>query len=273
MAAVESFREPKPIAQTDWDESQLVSSLTRLQEMHIQLRDLRETIPALVRPVHTHQATPEDLYTSLSRSASTAVNNVRSFKKIIQDPQNQALFIKAKERRILDQEGIRGWSVTQHEDWLDRSVEDSVQELKLDDADEKAVDVDGASNRESVESIIDKFRANQPSTMITQDNKSGQITAQLYSQPKPAYIVTCKETSDMQKAMLEAIGRRENQEDLRYLLDMLASYFDVKTRPCQNCRRLLDTNGRFPVVRSKRGTKDTEAGLAPTWDSFHVDCV
>ena len=104
------------------------------------------------------------------------MNNVRSFKKIIQDPQNQALFIKAKERRILDQEGIRGWSVTQHEDWLDRSVEDSVQELKLDDADEKAVDVDGASNRESVESIIDKFRANQPSTMITQDNKSGQIT-------------------------------------------------------------------------------------------------
>lgn len=55
--------------------------------------------------------------------------------------------------------------------------------------------------------------------------------------------------------------------------DMLASYTDVKERPCRDCGRLLDNRAMFPVVRRRIKTK-TEAGeLETTWEALHEGCA
>ena len=88
------------------------------------------------------------------------------------------------------------------------------------------------------------------------------VQAQLYSQPKPAYIVTCKETSDMQKAMLEAIGRRENQEDLRYLLVCFLSSVPVV------CPLILHRICLLHILMSKHGPARTAGDSLIQTDAF-----
>lgn len=64
---------------------------------------------------------------------------------------------------------------------------------------------------------------------------------------------------------------RENGADIKQ--DMLASYRDVKERPCQKCGKLLDNRAIFPVVRRKKSTKNDAGELESTWEALHEACV
>lgn len=59
--------------------------------------------------------------------------------------------------------------------------------------------------------------------------------------------------------------------------DMLASYTDVKERPCQKCGKLLDSRAMFPAVRRRtRETTKNEAGEevdTTTWEALHEGCA
>lgn len=63
---------------------------------------------------------------------------------------------------------------------------------------------------------------------------------------------------------------RENGADIKQ--DMLASYKDVKERPCQQCGKLLDNRARFPVVRRRKRTKNDAGEFESTWEAVHESC-
>ncbi len=71
--------------------------------------------------------------------------------------------------------------------------------------------------------------------------------------------------------ILLAFAIYENRH-VDYVQEMLASYTDVRTRPCVKCSRLLDRNGRFPVVRAKKIWK-TEEGQPGEWSALHSSCA
>ena len=133
----------------------------------------------MIRPMHTDHASPEDLYASISRSATTAVNDVRNFTKLMQDPQTQEVLTRAKESRAQNSEGIMGWLVTQHEDWLDRPVEDAVADLRLNDTSETPDYTAESMEKENVAIIVDKFRDDHPGIEISQDEAVGQIKVRI----------------------------------------------------------------------------------------------
>ncbi|KAI4123467.1 MAG: hypothetical protein LQ347_006145, partial [Umbilicaria vellea] len=87
------------------------------------------------------------------------------------------------------------------------------------------------------------------------------------------FDVTCKEAAQVHKAIMRSIAARPRPYDLEYLLDMLASYRDVKERPCQKCGKLLDNRAIFPVVRRKKSTKNDAGELESTWEALHEACV
>ena len=67
------------------------------------------------------------------------------------------------------------------------------------------------------------------------------------------------------------LGARADGADVRQ--DLLASYTDVKERPCRKCGRLLDTRAMFPVVRRRIRTKSEAGELETTWEALHEGCA
>ncbi|MCJ1370947.1 hypothetical protein MMC20_002161 [Loxospora ochrophaea] len=110
---------PAPLEDGGLDEERITTALLRLQEMHLQLRNLRQNIRLIVQPLHTEYSSPQALYAAFSQNANGAVNNVRGFTKLLEDSESQNALSRARESREKDNGGIMGWLVTQHEDWLD----------------------------------------------------------------------------------------------------------------------------------------------------------
>lgn len=106
-----------------------------------------------------------------------------------------------------------------------------------------------------------------------------------------SYGVDSKDKSKLHKAVLEAIRARSRPNDLGYLLvclkitstypchayqilkEILASYVDIKSKTCVKCSRLLDRNAQFPLIRSRKRTKQSDGRVATQWQAFHMACT
>ena len=53
---------------------------------------------------------------------------------------------------------------------------------------------------------------------------------------------------------------------------MLASYKDVRARPCQKCGKLLDNRALFPVARRRKRKKNKEGVFETSWEALHEGC-
>lgn len=73
------------------------------------------------------QASPEELYATYARNVTTTRSQLKDFSKLYSDDRSRELFRRAEESRAQNNEPIRGWRVTEHEDWLNlRGVESPV---------------------------------------------------------------------------------------------------------------------------------------------------
>ena len=130
---------PSPLPPQDdgWDEAQLEAALARLQQQHLavhpyspfsllprkrllprQLRQLRDTIPSLVRPVHAAHALPELAYAEFAGAANAAGQRLQAFTTALREPSSTE--IRTRVANIQEQHGadILSWDVTQHPGWL-----------------------------------------------------------------------------------------------------------------------------------------------------------
>lgn len=114
---------------------------------------------------------------------------------------------------------------------------------------------------------------------------------QLNTEGHDFYSVDSNDKSKLHRAVLEAIRARQRPKDLNYLLvclklasiypcyayqilkEMLASYLDIKSRPCVKCSRLLDRNAQFPILRSRERTKQPNGRFASQWLALHTACT
>ena len=103
-------------------------------------------------------------------------------------------------------------------------------------------------------------------------------------------MVRMKQTTKLHKAMVQMINDRIEAKSLDYVLvsyltvgmglefanatqEMLASYKDVKTRPCDKCSRLLDRNAQFPVVRTRKRAQQPDGLYTKEWLALHQPCA
>ena len=86
------------------------------------------------------------------------------------EQESQDVLKRAKHSRAQNDEGITGWLVTQHEDWLDRNAQTDLYELKLGDGDDvSAKNVDDDSAEQDINTTILKFRSNNPKVGVVLD--------------------------------------------------------------------------------------------------------
>ena len=98
------------------------------------------------------------------------------------------------------------------------------------------------------------------------------ITPHSESQDGAQFTITCKQTSRVHMNILNAVTSSTKGKDLEHILELLASYSDLMSRPCTKCGRIMDTHGQFPVVRKPSDAK-VENQEPKQWRALHVGCL
>ena len=158
--------------ETGRDEAQLVSSLARLQELHIQvivgpyhycmtvwlifhkLRRLRDAVPSMIRPMHAEHPSPETVYVEFSKAATGAVDRIQIFSELLRDGKTQDILAQAKEKSSQDGDGVMNWLVSQHADWLEKPALDSDMPIR----DDKVGEVQDDASRKQPAEILQAFK-------------------------------------------------------------------------------------------------------------------
>ncbi|KAL8943989.1 MAG: hypothetical protein Q9216_000698 [Gyalolechia sp. 2 TL-2023] len=219
--------------ETGWNEEQIELALGRLQEMHIQLRHLRDAIPRLLDPMLVHQPSPGDLYAIFASNVTTIRSDVKDFANVFRGGKCQEILAKARESRTQCNEDIRGWRVTEHEDWLDVHHVDSPRKFGADEA--KGSDPDAvqriAVSPERLRMLVEAFQTSNPDIDVSLDEDTRLIKVSLPPQAYthfevneqqsraigPGYNVTTTEKTSMHAAIVKAINSNEHINNIDHL--------------------------------------------------------
>ncbi|TVY84792.1 hypothetical protein LSUE1_G001023 [Lachnellula suecica] len=106
----------------DWDEEKLEKALARLKEMHIQLKNLRTTVPRLLEPLTKKQPSPQVLFSEFSKSTATANEEVQQFQKLMREEETSQVLEQARKSRAERPNDIKPWRARDHPDWLTRDT-------------------------------------------------------------------------------------------------------------------------------------------------------
>ncbi|KAJ4424102.1 hypothetical protein N0V82_001150 [Gnomoniopsis sp. IMI 355080] len=105
-----------------WDEAKIEQALKNLNDLHIQLRELRSTIPRMQERLGGPVASAGELVTVVKGATQAAFNEVEEYKKNATDPENIKILDRAKQSRNQNPKGIKPWRAKDHPDWLTPST-------------------------------------------------------------------------------------------------------------------------------------------------------
>ncbi|KAI9673434.1 MAG: hypothetical protein M1817_002896 [Caeruleum heppii] len=284
---------PNPTPQTldvEDDYDQLLVAEQRLKELHIQLREMRATIPNMVRPLITHHDSPVQLYQTFADAATTATREVTAFTQIMHDDQTKAVLDRAATSRKEKPGPIKPWRAAEHPDWLDLTVRDKDRsEIEMDDkSGQKDMVEEGLSGEveQDVGTLIQTFNERHPDVKVHNSDETKIIKIEVPARiqmsfsivpnanPRgpPTYNVSTSGTMKLHHAILRSIAARPRPHDLTELLEMLAAYHDIGTRKCDKCNLLLDSIPQFPAVRRRPRAPKPSDGGEQTWQALHERC-
>lgn len=125
------------------------------------------------------QSSPEEFFSSFSLSTMNAAKSLNRFASCMEDKRSQEVLKKAKESRTKSTEGITGWLVTEHEDWLEVHSEDLHEDIA---AEEEVEEVSGVALEVNVEDLrmaLTKFGDIYPVIEASLDENSMTIKVQI----------------------------------------------------------------------------------------------
>ena len=135
---------------------------------------MRGTIPKVMDSVLLHSVSPDQLHSNFSQAANAAAEAIKRFTQIVEDGKTREIIEKARERRTENSEGITGWQVAEHEDWLDVKQEDGKEEI--DKEDEVVADASEGSSGKDMTAALDRFRSVHVGIEVSQDEDSKKMT-------------------------------------------------------------------------------------------------
>lgn len=289
-------------------ELQIVSSLAQLQELERRVHRLRTLLPdrllaPLVPIINPECAasdnpvpeSPQVLYAQLSEAARAGVADVEQFQTLWRSPEMKAVWdhvgdeIKENGGTLLQPTGVweRDYGVL---------LEELVKEKR-----EKDEQDGGVTERSKAQSMAANWRMDVetflqkgvPGVRVVPDQHEASVTialvktgmlfqARAISEPDisvPEWRVSNVGPQSKLKPMLEmaicdCLNSRPRKWDITYLLDMIASYADVKQRPCAKCNKMTDDAAQLPVLRVCKSVpaQASDSGEISIWEPFHPGC-
>ena len=78
----------------------------------------------VLNPMFTVQSSPVTFYSQFVQIATKTAKEIQDFTHMIESDRSQEVLNKAKRSRAENPEGIKGWLVNEHPDWLEVKSED-----------------------------------------------------------------------------------------------------------------------------------------------------
>ncbi|KAF7182096.1 hypothetical protein CNMCM7691_001484 [Aspergillus felis] len=266
-------------------EMQYVSSLAKLQKMEATIHQLRtllsgrlmEPIVPIVNPKAASRRplpkSPRVLSEQLSQTARASVAEVQEFQAMWRSPEMKAIWdhvdarIKQNGGQLLQPTGMweRDYDVLleelEKEEWAQKEQQ---QRVKEEEERAKIQAVEGGW-RTIVETFVQRnlpgvrVMAHQDQPRITVVLVKAGMAFQLQAVDGDGHNMADWRVQDMaapgkpktklETAVAACLNARPRQWDLAYLLDMIASYSEVKQTPCAKCRKMTDNAAQLPSIR------------------------
>ena len=120
-----------------------------------------------------HPVSPDQLHSNFSQAASGAAEAIKHFTHMVEDSKTREIIEKARERRTENSEGITGWQVAEHEDWLDVKQEGDNEDIDKDA--EVTADASESSSGKDLTAALDRFRSTHVGLEASLDEESKNI--------------------------------------------------------------------------------------------------
>ncbi|KAF3492241.1 uncharacterized protein GIQ15_01758 [Arthroderma uncinatum] len=294
----------------NWNEErQLVSALYTLQQMHGKINQLRGLVPARLlgplKPVITqppgcdkYQKSPQELCQELSQAARDGMAEIDSFRTSWNSPEMIDILdhvdARLKERNGEYPHMSNVWENDYEEVLasLDRE-EKQMEEMKLTQQDKLEKDK-LESTPGGWRGIVEAFKArNIPgiNLQILSFDDTERFSAELQSISITFYVQRTRgavgHDSEMwhvsmgfqhsqpklASEVMDCIQSRQRKWDLQYLLEMIASYTNIKRSPCVACRKMINAKAQLPTVRKPKTVAAPNDSAKTIWEAFHPLCV
>ncbi|EAL84530.1 hypothetical protein KXW98_008874 [Aspergillus fumigatus] len=289
-------------------EMQYVSSLAKLQKMEATIHQLRtllsgrliEPIIPIINPkVASRRPLPKSprvLFEQLSQTARASVAEVQEFQAMWRSPEMKAIWdhvdarIKQNGGQLLQPTGM--WE--QDYDVLLEELEKEEQAQK--EQQQRAKEEEERAKIQGVEggwrTIVETFtRRNLPGIRVMAHQDQPRITVvsvkagmafQLQAVNGDGHDMVDwrvqelaapgRPKTKLETAVAACLNARPRQWDLAYLLDMIASYSDVKQTPCVKCGKMTDNAAQLPSVRRPNPLQSSQ-GQPVLWEAYHPTCI
>ncbi|RLL96455.1 hypothetical protein CFD26_105082 [Aspergillus turcosus] len=291
-------------------EMQYVSSLAKLQKMEATIHQLRtllsgrlmEPIVPIVNPKAASASrrplpkSPRVLFEQLSQTARAGVAEVQEFQAMWRSPEMKAIWdhvdarIKANGGQLLQPTGMweRDYDVLLEE--LEREERTQREEqLRVKEEEERAkIQAVEGGWRTIVESFI---RRDLPGVRVMAHQDQDRITVVLVKAGMVFQLQAVngdgqgmadwrvqdmaapgKPKTKLETAVAACLNARPRQWDLAYLLDMIASYSDIKQTPCAKCGKMTDNAAQLPSIRRPNPIQSSQ-GHPVVWEAYHPTCI
>lgn len=133
------------------------------------------------------QTSPEKLYTHFARNITTTRTEIQDFARLLQHDRTKELFQRAEESRSQKSEDIRGWRVTEHEDWLDVRIVDTPMKTRMDGTVGSDQDISLDLTVEELRATIERFQKNRPGIDCSLDEGSETFTVYILQQRRTCW--------------------------------------------------------------------------------------
>ena len=117
---------------------------------------------------------PDQLHSNFAQAANGAAQAIKHFSQLLEDSRTKEVMENAKQSRREDSEGIIGWQVTEHEDWLDVKQEDCNDDVDKEEGD--TADADDDASLSNVTAALDKFRSTHVGIDVSMDKDSVTVS-------------------------------------------------------------------------------------------------
>ena len=133
------------------------------------------------------QASPEELYHGFSSNVIRTQTDVQKFAELARSDRSKEIFKRAAESRAQNREDIRGWRVTEHEDWLDIPGADVLKHVRANGMSTMESNSPPKTSVEDLSAAIEHFKSSHPGADGSFDEDPNTITVCLVGHPRSSH--------------------------------------------------------------------------------------
>ncbi|KAF2733092.1 hypothetical protein EJ04DRAFT_295069 [Polyplosphaeria fusca] len=275
----------QPTPQSTWDEERCKSALASLERLQTQLDTLRLVMPRIVEPLNSGSTDRAALFAAFAKGTIGSQRDIKEFRATWQSQEVQSVFEHARASLEKDDDLSAGAEVAQF-GWVD-AVEKERERSKRREKGGQPEEVKAKLDAEEIRRVLEEWKVGVEGkgfAISTKEEDREILVSFVAGGMRLKFRIVVEEEG--KRIGVECLGKgspftsigkcvtsRPRDDDLAYLLDMLAAYRTVKGNSCAKCGKMLDEATMMTTARRSRQTANADGSSGTIWEAFHEGCL